>query len=236
MKERPILFSGEMVNAILDGRKTQTRRIVKPQPNANSQLTVRPGGTLQPPMWGQTLAGYIVGQNGIKELHETAPFKPWMSPYGKPGDRLWVRETWQVRDDKSYYTKADTKCHRTEHPQCAEIWNKTQPPEAFPQWISPIFMPRWASRITLEITGVRVERLQEITEADAIAEGITEALSEDTLSGGAVNPELPEHFTPYRHKFGFKFLWDQINGKRASWESNPWVWVVDFKRMNNGTN
>lgn len=213
-KEKPILFSGPMVRAILEGQKTQTRRIVQVQPPSDKfQLTTLADSTARKDKkhigahhWA------IVKDLNIVEDHG----EYFRCPYGYPGDRLWVRETWQARDDKSYYTKADTKLHRTEHPKCAEIWNKKQPPEAFPAWESPIFMPRWASRLTLEIRGVRVERLQEISEADAYAEGVTEWKS----------PE--QTFSPVVR---FHELWDEINGKRASWESNPWVWVVEFKKV-----
>jgi len=245
--ERPILFSGEMVRAILDGRKGMTRRIVKPQPQEH-HWSVLPGyeqhALLMPTPQGPMarIWHYYDGmEDGVR----------WIKcPFGKPGNRLWVRETWQVRDDKSYYTKADLKAHRTEHPNCAEIWEKTQPPEAFPDWRSPIFMPRWASRLTLEITAIRVERLQEITEADARAEGVPDgqrATAPDDKHANCVNcgQHRNQHvgqvrgcfggtgtiFSTNTYRGGFAFLWDQINGKRASWESNPWVWIVEFKRV-----
>ena len=173
VKERPILFSGEMVRAILDGRKTQTRRVVKPQP---------------PP-----LGGFV------------------KNPYGQPGDRLWVRETWAL-DDKYYYRADGAVGDR-----CGK-------------WKPSIHMPRAASRITLEITGVRVERLQEITISDIYAEGaITDEWLEwrDDVSGVG----MPAGSRIENERDVWEKLWDSINGKTYPWKSNPWVWVIEFKRI-----
>ncbi len=226
MKERSIVFSTDDICAIRERRKTQFRRIVK---TPKSEID----------FWLSEMGAWKNAKTG--EFHEVA-YDVQMDdegnayfltagdqgftyavpcPHGKPGDRLWVKETWQVRDDKSYYTKADCKLHRTEHPGCAQIWESAQPPEAFPAWLSPILMPRWASRLTLQVERVRVERLQEITEADAIAEGIR------ALPGGGygVNEPFSAENTA---REAFAVLWDSRNGKRAPWASNPWVWVVDF--------
>lgn len=185
MAERPILFSGQMVRAILDGRKTQTRRVVKPP------APFAPGDDI--------LVEWATGQ--IK------------CPYGQPGDLLWVRETWaanRIFDDSSprivgndhhgIWWKADHSSYR--------------PLNAKPgRWRPSIHMPRWASRITLEVTGVQVEQLQEITTEDALAEGIAKH----------------EQWTP---RVQFSELWDSINAKRGyGWNSNPCVWVVEFKKV-----
>lgn len=179
MKERPILFSGPMVRAILDGRKTQTRRIVKPQPT-NDYVTFMP---LSSELVGVTKHGGPIDNRG------------WLHcPYGKTGDRLWVRETWCP--DVEPYT----------------FRYKADGGEPLERWRPSIHMPRWASRITLEVVSVRVERLQDISEEDALAEGIT----------------LVERGTSPVDQFNK--LWESINGP-GSWEANPWVWVVSFKRI-----
>jgi hypothetical protein len=198
MKERPILFSGSMVRAILKGRKTQTRRIVKPQPerlgvgwkwrkNANNAVS---GGDET----GNALKGWM----------------PSMSPYGKPGDRLWVRETFLVQPFLWTDSHGPQPVHYAATTNRAEAEDYTAKPS--------IHMPRWASRLTLEITDVRVERLQDISHEDALAEGVDDR---DRMPYGL--PVLSFAVANY-HK-----LWDKINGPGA-WDANPWVWVVEFRR------
>ncbi|KKL77459.1 hypothetical protein LCGC14_2034700 [marine sediment metagenome] len=219
LKERPILFSGEMVRAMLEGRKTQTRRVMRVQPYwVNSEYT---GGH-----W--MISGYEAG-----ECIYTGPFKPAEEvkygpgscypysgcQYGLPGDCLWVRETWKA--EKNIY----------ESRPCVSVNFKASPDivkvvlfeeDIFPslsvinKWKSSIHMPRWASRINLEITAIRVERVQEISAADARAEGIYPTHPEDAM--GLIS--------------NFHILWDSINAKRGyPWVDNPWVWVVEFKRV-----
>ena len=226
MKERPILFSGAMVRALLADAKTQTRRIVK----------------------ARDLEWMDVHQ-GLRE-----PDNAERCPYGQPGDRLWVRETWQVaRETLDYETGGeydvfewtdelgDPRLHLNgdarfgmkaglfyvadgEHKNPSVFYNLTgidnktilRPREI--TWRPSIHMPRWASRISLGITSVRVERLQDISEADAIAEGVRNSLH---LPGGRFARE------------NFAHLWWTINGD-GSWESNPWVWVIEFKRVEGG--
>jgi hypothetical protein len=185
-KERPIIFSAPMVQAILDGRKTQTRRIVKPQPDECWwPIQNRTAGCSDAVF--QSEAGL-----GRREVHRIR------CPYGSPGDRLWVRETWRPSqvEGKAWYAAT-----------CGDGLHG--------RWRPSIHMPRWASRLTLEITGVRVERVQEISEADAYAEGIAPWTS----------PE--QTFSPVVR---YHELWDSINGP-GSWASNPWVWVLSFKRI-----
>jgi hypothetical protein len=167
MTERPIIFSGEMVRAILEGRKTQTRRVVK-HIEDNSPVITDPRIFNKP------------------------------CPYGQPGDRLWVREAFQLDDsDPTFvYFRADGK-------QCN--W-----------WRPSIHMPRWASRITLEITGVRVERLQEINRGGAMQEGCP--------FQNIANVTCPLTW--------FSFLWNSIYRTRGQgWDANPWVWVIEFRRI-----
>ncbi len=204
MKEHPILFSAPMVRAILEGRKTVTRRAVK-----------------------FNIAGRIGPLSN--QWHVDSPGAVAACPYGQPGDRLWARETWQ------YFGFSDEGepciCYLADHgrewprvPQSEAdkvdcIWADLSDPGNFSisdracdnRWRPSIHMPRWASRITLEITGVRVERLQDIGADDAWSEGI---------------PHSPD-VNPIHE---FEELWTSINGA-GSWKANPWVWVVEFKRI-----
>ena len=189
MKERPILFSAPMVRALLAGTKTQTRRVVKPQP-------------VELPDFNRGGLSYNV-RGSVYRAWNPAVMDP-SCPYGRRGDRLWVREAW---------TQA---CHPPR--PGAEVFYRADgeiAPELGP-WIPSIHMFRWASRITLEIVSVRVERLRDISEADAMAEG-------------AEPYRLPVHPAreALRHVDGFSNLWESINGP-GSWASNPWVWVVEF--------
>lgn len=189
-RERPILFSAPMVRAILDGRKTQTRRVVK--------------------MGRWRLA------DGVEE------FAPPLTdcPYGAPGDRLWVRETWAAHRHEDSLPPRDCsrevrfyfECHKRQHGSNPRIG----------KWRPSIHMPRWHSRITMAITSVRVERLNDISEADAIAEGILK--SGDGWRGADGLPWFASPVGAYRS------LWESINGA-GSWDANPWVWVVEFKRV-----
>lgn len=224
MSERPILFSGPMVRAVLDDSKTQTRRIVKPQPIGRPWFWE--GDSVDPePQW---FDGYERGRApcgaGIEDIN-----KPIRCPYGQPGDRLWVRETWDWRD---WSWNKDCRV-RIAYAADGEQADKTSPVGWRPtiynyeRWRPSIHMPRWASRITLEVLGVRVERLQDISEEDARAEGVESWAKSDaglaTLSAvGFAVPSAP--------RFLFQLLWISINGQ-DSWDANPWVWVVEFRRL-----
>jgi hypothetical protein len=235
MKERPILYTGPNVRAILDGRKTQTRRVVKPQPFIDDMGNFH---------WN----GWNFGQGSGGRPHVQAIASPIPSsrtkrvhcPYGRPGDRLWVRETFALQhcadgepppfDDgrpikfadendefappwmQPHYRATDPApdlcCERENCAQCRDH-------DMGPHWKPSIHMPRWASRITLEITGVRVERLQDITLQDAVQEGY---------------PIERETKTGHEPFIWFRDLWESINGPE-SWPANPWVWVIEFKRL-----
>jgi hypothetical protein len=201
MKERPILFSAPMVRAILSGTKTMTRRIVKPQPRQEPITNGSADGTYT--MWPNDDACLEWADVIADPIYYA---QAGFCSYGAPGDRLWVRETWQ-ESDRGVHFRADT-----------DIMPGT--------WRPSIFMPRWASRITLEIADVRVERVQDISEEDAQAEGVQ--VTPGHLSRPIGSKEQP---TPYSHRQAFAALWDTINGKRAPWDSNPWVWVVSFCRI-----
>ena len=202
IKERPILFSGEMVRAILDGRKTQTRRVVKELPGGR-------GGPVgdHVKFWrkGNEDPGRWCGCDGLGSLG-------WVKcPFGVPGDRLWVRETWHANHTKEVvHYRADYGEHDPFREEtCGEDHSLVGE-----RWRPSIHMPRWASRITLEVTDVRVERLQEITNGEARAEGFP----------------VDESGTWWRDRFHSG--WDALNAKRGfGWDTNPWVWVVEFKRV-----
>ena len=245
MTERPILFSGPMVSALLDGRKTQTRRVVKHR-----------GET--PPIWAthahelkcRNVLGHwrpwgIFGWSEEKnDENATLPLRRWPTdpehpsswnaircPYGVRGDRLWVKETWRPSESMQPWdldiTYAVDGVVRTI--KDGEFGEKdwTMPKAAARGNVSPLFMPRWASRLTLAITDIRVERLQDISEAAALAEGISIQAPPDKDGGRhfGVNGLQIDEKTPAR---AFRALWSGINGP-DSWGANPWVWVVTFE-------
>lgn len=204
MKERPILFSAPMVRALLEGRKTQTRRIVKPQPDHHWSSLPGYRIDMTPRAVGSGLAVRPTHSIPTRPFSAESPramdLSPWINcRYGRPGDRLWVRETWRPDSMRRGQQKAWYRADFSEDEAAMKTWRPS------------IFMPRWASRLTLEVTSVRVERLFACSEADALAEGIT--------AQQGVNPRLT-----------YANLWESINGK-CSWSRNPWVWVVEFKRV-----
>jgi hypothetical protein len=185
MKERPILFTGPMVRAILEGRKTQTRRVVKPQPR-EAPILGYPG---------------LVWKNKHWAINDTPRF---VNPYGQPGDRLWVRETWSRDDQGKVWYRADGEDGGAAYGGVDLPGGATFYPGA---WKPSIHMPRWASRILLEIVSVRVERVQEISEDGTKPEGF------DLLSD-------------------FINTWNRLNAARGfGWDKNPWVWCIEFKRV-----
>lgn len=221
MKERPIIFSGPMVRALLERGKTQTRRIVDmTNPHRPIGFLGGEGEEDDPGEWGYHFDGpdhngYAVLARGLDERHNHGRISI-RCPYGEVGDRLWVRETWQ---NTSNYDERDP-----DYLHYAADWNGKRPGCAENRWSwrSPVAMPRWASRIILEITEVRVQRLQYISEADARAEGCSGAR-------GATGQMIPG--PPLTAREDFERLWGSTNGKRAPWVSNPWVWAITFKRV-----
>lgn len=242
MKDRPILFSSPMVRAILDGRKTQTRRVVKFPPTFSDK-----SGTYRLPveLWGPTKVGgagtYRITKSGRVPVAEmTAMWNPKGATcigccYGKPGDRLWVRETWQATKENWVMYAANSEMRDTNGKAHGCLY---QGP-----WLPSIHMPRWASRITLEITKVRVERLQEITEEDAIAEGcVAEHYNQERIDDLQISDAHPNvkalakalgpGCVPARADYWH--LWDKINSKKHPWAGNPFVWVIEFRRIQHG--
>jgi hypothetical protein len=209
MKERPILFSAPMVRAILSDSKTQTRRVMKPQPPAH----VNDFCTFHNPK-GPGLAHFGFDPVAREALDWFA-----VCPYGQVGDRLWVREAW------AHVGTCDPglTVYRADYPACVPRQYQNVPPDESIKWKPSIHMFRADSRITLEITEVRVERLQDICEADAIAEGISEF-----IGGWWCEHDDAEQIAGMTPQEGYRHLWERINGP-GSWEANPWVWAVNFK-------
>lgn len=235
MKERPILFSAPMVRAILNDSKTQTRRVMKKQPKPGTDRV-------------------SLLERAIRSMKEAPVLRAWFQeegvntsteltcPYGKPGDRLWVRETW-MPDAPRDGSWADVQFYGCKNSPLEWIPKRFQKPKhclhratwdghELVGWKPSIHMPRWASRILLEVVSVRVERLQDISEGDANAEGVELErcclVSTDPcgkhLDGCCGQPKTLEPVQAYRE------LWNSINGAGA-WDTNPWVWVVEFKRV-----
>jgi hypothetical protein len=215
-KEHPILFKTEMVLAILAGKKTQTRRVVKPQPIA---FTGRK---------------FIMPDDAPKKWHDAQNVFAECSPYGNTGNTLWVREAFLDADDypcAGYHEDPENEPKYLFRAECPEDQRKGL------LWKSSIFMPREAARIILEIKNIRIERLQSITEEDAVKEGTPIPVSENHKLLMPLNGKhLPiQYFNPintenYNRAF-YAALWDDINGKKHPWISNPWVWVIEFERI-----
>lgn len=237
MKERPIIFSPHSVQGILAGRKSQTRRVWKKQPIKIMTPTpqfkdTEPGDLFICPDLFPTdngPVGWVICEcTAIGNYHHmgSQAFVEKHSPYGLAGDRLWVKEPWAYFGGDEYLYqkhkpslafKATWFEDRCEWPQFAQSIGYIPGDK----WRNAMFMPRWASRITLEIVAVRVERVQQISVEDCIAEGMHTNLRESEACG-----ELVDQY----HK-----VWDEINAKNGDgWEKNPWVWVIEFKRVEEG--
>ncbi len=204
MAERPIIMSGESVRAILDGRKTQTRRVIKPKP------TLTPCGLWS---WRGKLRGTIHHECG-----GTTDVDGWQPPIAQ-GDRLWVKERCRAAErtdglDGVVYLADGDFVPIANTAAASERWMVLLE-RSKQHAVSPIYMPKWAARIWLDVTGVRVGRVQEISIHDAVAEGV----------------KLPVHTTGPRDPiYAFRDQWDRLNRRRGfGWEENPWVWVIEFK-------
>lgn len=249
MKQRPILFSAPMVKALLAGKKTQTRRVVKPSivphlewqggsSDDNSEFDFLglmydkwrdDNGKEMPAEWLAYCNEYP--EEGVIPIGQG---------YGAVGDQLWVREAFScIGNEDGFHVDASGNICELERAQRIYKASAVQKPDNYGLWTSPegfdfdgrwtpsIFMPRWASRITLEITAIRIERLNEISESDAIAEGVPTHIYKEKMGYGT-------YFRPTKTaKDSFKQLWESINGA-DSWAENPWVWVVEFKVIEGG--
>ncbi|WP_188036041.1 hypothetical protein [Pseudomonas sp. EZ-C24] len=225
-KERPILFSGPMIRALLDGRKTVTRRPIKPSMrgfDVSFELHQQDDGSWRPM---HTFDESCMDDQGTEH--------PVVCPYGKPGDLLWVRETWYCDHFEvmrgPYLKPADLDVAEARGDgTLAYAADGLTPYEADqPIWKPSIHMPRWASRILLEITDVRVERLQDISEHQALAEGVR-LYTDHAELGDWYHVDGIETYSADPRK-SFELLWTSINGDE-SWSANPWVWAVEFKRV-----
>jgi hypothetical protein len=230
VKERGIIFSAPMVRALLAGRKTMTRRMVKPQPPSVEAVRSKAGIDFH----------LFTGHAGRSDFRVAGPVwavrelmdgrePEWRCPHGQPGDRLWVREGFQYCDEMlDGYTRdapvcvlfrADMKPYRFE-PTARFIPNQHADEWRIGPWKPSIYMPRWASRLTLEVTGVRVERLHEIAPTDVLAEGVGHLY-------GYTDSEPPIDAV-----LRFRELWESIHGA-GSWAKNPWLWVISFRSLVN---
>lgn len=206
MSERGMIFNAEMVNAILSGRKTQTRRPIKWKQTRFTEIGEREDGSNWP--WSE-------------DTEKVCDY--WHPcPFGAVGDRIWVRETWA----EAGASAPDLKLYRANYPAHVPTHYENVPPAEDVRWTPSIHMPRWASRITLEITDVRVERVQDISQIDAIAEGGPP----DHPSFSKISREMG--FSDWPRSW-FAQTWWGIYGREA-WNTNPWVWVIEFKRVEGG--
>jgi hypothetical protein len=222
-----------MIRAILDGTKTQTRRVAPVssldiQEHDEGMVTWRVA--FSKPIKG-TLASYSGGKFSTDQACRIVASQ--FSPYGQPGDRLWVRETWQgplfdyeqwddYHADRKQFETPKHCVYAADGGPVPEF--ATEDDEIVQRWRPSIHMPRWASRITLEVTGVRIERLKDVSEADALAEGIVR------LPDGGFGLPAGEHYHLTDPRESYWSLWEAIHGP-GSVEADPWVWVVEFKRL-----
>lgn len=202
MKERPILMNGAMVRAVLDGSKTQTRRLMKPQPQMVTDKHIEP--------WQGDPAALLslLAESGRK------------CPYGQPGNRIWVRETFCL-DDNGHEEWPIFRADGAELPQ-------RQPTRKPACWTPSIHMPRAASRILLEVVSVRVERLQDISDADIVAEGIDMEVLAESQDRYDIVCKGTDASGRATERSAWRDLWESTGG---DWEANPWCWAITFKRV-----
>lgn len=219
MAEHPIIMRDWSVCAILDGRKTQTRRVIRPQPSIPDYFEWRHEDKWRP----------------YDDLGNWLPcYGSWRCPYGVPGDALWVREAHWFTRSQSGLRRVKILCRAARERFDSSQWRAVPQDKRFPlaseRWRPSIHMPRWACRLRLSVQDIRVERVQDISEADAMAEGVeaTTALVNNEHLFTECRPDLPRIPAAVQ---GFCELWDRINAKRGyGWAVNPWVWVVSFRR------
>ena len=245
MKERGMIFNGEMVRAILDGRKTQTRRVMKVQPESNQLgLLLITDSTKH-----SDIGKYHWAESNATGNHVRS--KLFSCPFGAVGDRIWVRETWSS-DFANYYPN-DRVWYAADNNRQLDIevvdgvrgiYSPESDVHVPFRWQPSIHMPRWASRILLEITDVRVERLNAISEEDAQSEGVHTEVWDQTVVArnyAAIDEffqfwseDMPHYVEMNQlYRSSFRSLWESIYGAE-NWQANPWVWVIEFKRVEGG--
>lgn len=224
MKETGLMFKAPLVRAILEGRKTQTRRVVKPAPAAD-----------QPLQYITTETGLVYARSMERIDSQNLRRIRWESPVGQPGDRIYVRETWSP-DPPCDGTWCYTSWVGCRQGQIEGVPERFRTPEHCMYaastntdmvWTPSVHTPKWAARIWLEITGVRVERLQQISRADAIAEGI-KFFNNDHECGAKNYLDRTDMDYSLCPTDSFETLWKSTGGE---WDANPWVWVIDFKTI-----
>jgi hypothetical protein len=238
IKERSIIFSGPMVRSIISGTKTQTRRIINPQPPVHHWEHFKDS-----PLAEYQLRAAVHGNVGCWTPMMRKNGEEWrydetacaVCPYGADTDQLWVREAFCLNNPEFEHQKPPTPrpSNGNRWPWYAATEPNVEGKNGKSPWKSSIHMPRWASRLLLTVISLRVERLQEITEDDAVAEGI-DYNEERRLAG--LYFYNGGGFWVKDARTAYSALWDKINGERANWASNPWVWVVSFKVLEGGKN
>lgn len=231
-KEIPILFSTQMVKAIIDGRKSQTRRIMKPQlPPCDHTVFKDADWKDEPTRWSES-AMLHVGKAYCSLCGAGTEYSKdhggIVCPYGKPGDILWVRESWSpkyvkgcLKEYQQHYQDIVPWIYKVDHP------GQKQGYAAHP-WKPSIHMPKDAARIWLEVTGVRVQKLHEISDQDVVAEGIDRYVFTGSFSAEVYRDLTMQSPGCAEAKDAYELLWASINGQE-SWDANPWVWVIEFK-------
>lgn len=214
MRERPILFSAPMVRAILDGRKTQTRRVVEPPRGWGERYPNCDPYSMPPSVW------WWDGVHDHVGVRQECPF-------GVPGDRLWVREEWWYYDQAAFDARdIEGVVYRADQSDASLRDERRLVKRKEDRWCSPIHMPRWASRITLEVVSVRVERVQAVSHDDAVSEGMSAGV---WRAGDGAHRRSPLGSNAVKR---FAILWDELNFARGyGWDANPWVWRIEFKRI-----
>lgn len=222
--ERPLIFSDEMVRAIIDGRKTQTRRICRCQ---DIGVATPPDRRLKGPIGSRAHA-----LHGEWSESERQFWLETMCERGKIGNRFWIREAWGYFGGEEYIYQREQSAVMYRATWLTDsrrpVSHSGVTPLGDRKWRTPVFMPRWASRLTIELTEIRIERVQDISDADAIAEGLYQRC-------GDVYPAITEYscgddFWTTKPRIAFQRLWMRINGK-ASWDANPFVWPLSFKKL-----